>query len=223
MTPGDEHSPDEWRWALVGRVAHGVLHDLNNFLGTITTLSELLLMDAEPESEIAQDLGEIKESAWLAATTAKKLQMLGGALGKGASTEEPSTDVAAAMRDLEFLLRRLVPSGAALEIDAPDSVHLPVHRHTFDEAMLALAVEARGTLKGGATFRVEMRIDGSSGATDSGQLSVEVTAPGLGSEDGIGGRAAARLAREVGGRLEAREGVSEVGSVRVSVPYSPNA
>jgi len=223
MQDGDEPSSEEWRWALIGRVAHGVLHALNNSLATVTMLSELLRMDAAPESDLARDLKEIEESAWLAASTAKKVQQLGGALGRGVSTEPPITDVAAAVRELEFLLRRLLPSAATLEIDVPDSVKLPIHGHTLHEAVLALAVEAREALRGGGTFRVEMRVASSSDVPDGAELRVGITSDGLGSAEGAGSRAVSHLARQLGGRVEVRPGPDGSGSVWIVAPCPKDA
>lgn len=198
-----------WQWDVVGRVAHGVLHDLNNFLSTITTLSDLLLSEVPPDSTAAEDLSEIKESAWDAAKTSQSLQLFTDRLLK--SVDAPSeTDIATAVTELDFLLRRLLPSAATVEATVPESVAASVPRATFEAAVLLLAIEARDGLRKGGTF--EIRVGDAPGPF------VEIRSNGIPSNGSSGMATAAALTTGIGGRMQLEDDGKGARVVRLLLP-----
>lgn len=140
---------DEERYELVGRIAGGVAHDLNNHLSTVTTFADLLQARCDPGSSMSQDLVEIKEAGLAAAETLRRLQLF----ARPGRHAPEVLDVSEVARSMEPLVSRLL--GPAIQLDMSSKgpllrVCAPTSR--IEELLLALAGAARRSMPGGGTL-----------------------------------------------------------------------
>lgn len=142
------------RWEIVGQLTSGVAHDLNNRLSTVTTFSDLMLGDAEPDSQDAEDLAEIKQAGLDSATITRKLDLFAGGHAGGA-VDASLPDV---VRGFEKLVRRFLGSEIRLETELDDAcprVATPPIR--IEEMLIALVANARDAMVDGGTLTVRAR------------------------------------------------------------------
>jgi signal transduction histidine kinase len=166
----------------VGKLASGVAHDFNNVLGIILGFAlERHRLD-EPGADRGVD-------ALALATAMHGMEM---AARRGASvsrqllnfsrqevTHEETFDAAEALRELQPLLRQLLPAPIRLQIDAGDEP-LPIRfdRSQFELALLNLASNARDAMPDGGVLNL------TASATDASNLCIRVSDNGKGmSED----------------------------------------
>jgi signal transduction histidine kinase len=142
------------RWEIIGQLTSGVAHDLNNRLSTVTTFSDLMLGDADPESQDAEDLAEIKQAGLDSATITRKLDLFAGGHAGGA-VDASLPDV---VRGFEKLIRRFLGSEITLETELDDTsprVAAPPIR--IEEMLIALVANARDAMADGGTLTLRAR------------------------------------------------------------------
>jgi signal transduction histidine kinase len=166
----------------VGKLASGVAHDFNNVLGIILGFAlERHRLD-EPGADRSED-------ALALATAMHGMEM---AARRGASvsrqllnfsrhevTHEETFDAAEALRELQPLLRQLLPPSVRLTIAAGDA-ELPLlfDRSQFELALLNLGANARDAMPDGGT----LSLDASSVDGTRLQISVRDTGKGMSEE-----------------------------------------
>ena len=105
----DLRQPDEGllelgRLALVGRLARGIVHELNNPLFVVLALVELMARAVEPGSQESDRLAQVRESS-------SELRQLVGAIGDLAraplATEQEPVAVAEVLAEAVALIRRV--------------------------------------------------------------------------------------------------------------------
>lgn len=144
----------------VGRLASGVAHDFNNILGVVVGYTETRhqLDDTDvgiktAAYEMADALEGIELTANKGITLTRQLLCF--------SRQDPARavviDAGEAMRELEPMLRRLLPRTIALSLDIADEV-MPVFidRGHFELVALNIASNARDAMPDGGTFRVSV-------------------------------------------------------------------
>lgn len=139
------------RYEIVGQLTSGVAHDLNNRLSTVTTFSDLMLGDAEPGSQDAEDLAEIKRAGLDAAVITRKLDLFAGGYAGGA----PETSVPDVVRGFEKLIRRFIGGAITLATDLDDEcprVATPPIR--VEEVLIALVSNARDAMPEGGALTI---------------------------------------------------------------------
>ncbi|HEY0197495.1 MAG TPA: ATP-binding protein [Rhodanobacter sp.] len=162
----------------VGKLASGIAHDFNNVLGIILGFAlERHRLD-EPGADRSED-------ALALATAMHGMEM---AARRGASvsrqllnfsrlevTHEETFDAAEALRELQPLLRQLLPAPIRLNIDTSDEP-LPIRfdRSQFELALLNLASNARDAMPDGGT------LDLTAAAIDASNLCIRVRDNGRG-------------------------------------------
>jgi len=142
------------RFEIVGQLTSGVAHDLNNRLSTVTTFSDLMLADAEPGSQDAEDLAEIKNAGLQSAVITRKLDLFAGGHAGGA-TESSVSEV---VRGFEKLIRRFLGSAVQLvtELDA-ECPPVPVPPIRIEEMLIALVANARDAMAADGTLTIRVR------------------------------------------------------------------
>jgi signal transduction histidine kinase/CheY-like chemotaxis protein len=132
----------------VGRLAGGIAHDFNNLLMVISSLSELGLGSVTPDSELAADLAEIRGAADRATTLTRQLL----AFSRSKEVELCVFDVNGVVRDLERMLRRLIPGNIEFVIRLARDP-LPVHADVgqLEQVLVNLVMNARDAMPAGGT------------------------------------------------------------------------
>jgi len=138
---------------LVGNLASGIAHDLNNLLTVIVNAAELLgeqvpASDAETRSV----LNDLEESTSRAALMTTQLLTFGRTQ---ASKLEP-VDVSATLAAMGRMLPRLLGSNVSVSVSARADAWALATRTGFEQILLNLAVNARDAMPGGGRLRLEL-------------------------------------------------------------------
>ena len=204
----------------IGLVAGGLAHDFNNTLTVVLGNAALLRQALGDRPDLLRDVDGLTEAARRATILTRRLLTL----TRRDSPRVERVSPGARLRDLEPVLRRLLPSGATLDV-ADTSRETDVvlcDPRSFDLAIVGLVGGARDALAKGGTLRV---------SCDAGEflepqalvaerlVRVTIEGPGRLLDDGgawrlmtelppegpaAGGRSAYRLERLPDGRAQVR-------------------
>jgi two-component system cell cycle sensor histidine kinase/response regulator CckA len=145
----------------VGRLAGGVAHDFNNLLTAISGFTELAAAEAEPGSEVAEYLEEIRRSAERA--TALTRQLL--AFGRRAVLQPRVLDLNLVVTEIAPMLRRIIGDDVRLEVVPGQGLRRTrADRGQLEQVIVNLAANARDAMPGGGklTIATENVADGGS-------------------------------------------------------------
>jgi len=152
----------------LGRLAGGVAHDFNNLLMAVGGYGEALSRHADEQvREIAESLIGLRQRA--AGLTGHLL-----AFARKGMTQPRSMDLARAVNEMPRLLRTLIGSRVALEIDAPDPAYIHADPAQIEQVLLNLSLNARDAMPNGGLLRISCRRAG-----DRVQLCVVDTGHGM--------------------------------------------
>jgi len=136
----------------VGRLAGGVAHDFNNLLTAISGFTELANAEAEPGSELADYLAEIRSSAERATVLTRQLL----AFGRRAVLQQKVLDLNQVVAELAPMLRRIIGEDISLEVrPQPDLRRIFADRGQLDQVIVNLAANARDAMPGGGKLAIE--------------------------------------------------------------------
>ncbi len=162
------------RWEIVGQLTSGVAHDLNNRLSTVTTFSDLMLSDAAPGSQDAEDLAEIKQAGLDSAEITRKLDLFAGGHA-GGETDCAPPDV---VRGFEKLIRRFLGTSITLETELDDSCpRVPTPPIRLEEILIALVANAREAMPDGGVLTLRAVPGGHEDPPGTAVLEVADTGP----------------------------------------------
>jgi signal transduction histidine kinase len=152
----------------LGRLAGGVAHDFNNLLMAVGGYGEALSRHADERvREIAESLLGLRQRA--AGLTGHLL-----AFARKGMTQPRSMDLARAVNEMPRLLRTLIGSRVALEIDAPEPVYIHADPAQIEQVLLNLSLNARDAMPNGGLLRISCGRNG-----DRVQLCVVDTGNGM--------------------------------------------
>ena len=152
----------------LGRLAGGVAHDFNNLLMAVGGYGETLSRHADERvREIAESLVGLRQRA--AGLTGHLL-----AFARKGMTQPRSMDLARAVNEMPRLLRTLIGSRVALEIDAPEPVYIHADPAQIEQVLLNLSLNARDAMPNGGLLRISCERKG-----DRVQLCVVDTGHGM--------------------------------------------
>jgi len=138
----------------LGRLAGGVAHDFNNLLMAVGGYGEALSRHADARvREIAESLISLRQRA--AGLTGHLL-----AFARKGMTQPRSMDLARAVNEMPRLLRQLIGSRVALEIEAPEPVYIHADPAQIEQVLLNLALNARDAMPDGGLLRMSCRLAG---------------------------------------------------------------
>jgi len=141
------------RQELIGRLAAGASHDLNNVLTAIlctVELAELKLKDGDPEA-IRNELGHITDSARRASSMGRQLL----SFSRQQHTQPREVDVDELLSGLGKLLRRLLPSPIRLAVTtAPELPPVFADPAQLEQLVMNLVVNARDAMPEGGKVSV---------------------------------------------------------------------
>jgi PAS domain S-box-containing protein len=139
------------RMESVGRLAGGVAHDLNNMLSPVLALTDLMLLEAPPESGQAADLAQVKRAAERARDLTKQLL----AFGRKQVLTLKVVDLVEALRQLERLLRRTIREDVRIEVVIPERVgRVRADAGHIEQVVMNLAVNAQHAMPRGGTLTI---------------------------------------------------------------------
>ena len=211
---------------LVGNLASGVAHDLNNLLTVIVNAAELLREQVPADDDETRSLLEdLEESTSRAALMTTQLLTFGRTQ---ASKLEP-VDVSGALAVMAKMLPRLLGSTIAVTVTAQADVWALATRTGFEQIILNLAVNARDAMSGGGRLALDLRqVDGRVlfSATDTGiGMTSEVQARAFepfyttkASGTGLGLSTIRQLVTHFGGTIEVESALGKGTSFRFSFP-----
>lgn len=140
------------RMEAIGRLAGGVAHDLNNLLTVIRGHTDLISLQIDPEHEIAEDVGRIREAADRASDLARQLL----AFARRQVLAPTVVDLNAAVERLRPVLESLLSSDQVLVIGLDSATgSVRVDPSQLDQVVLNLALNGRDAMPDGGTLLIE--------------------------------------------------------------------
>ena len=135
----------------VGRLAGGVAHDFNNLLTAISGFTELASSEAEPGSEVAGYLDEIRRSSERA--TALTRQLL--AFGRRAVLAPRVLDLNKVVSEIAPMLQRIIGDDIRLEVRGdPLLRRTRTDRGQLEQVIVNLAANARDAMPNGGKLTI---------------------------------------------------------------------
>ncbi len=143
----------------IGQLAGGVAHDFNNLLTAIVSYAQIV-REAIPAADPAQaDVRQIEIAAARASALTRQLL----AFSRRQRLEPKVIELRAVVREMETMLRRLLPESVALHVETPAAGTVLADPAQIEMVVLNLAVNARDAMPsgGGIEIRVDEVEDGS--------------------------------------------------------------
>lgn len=135
----------------LGRLAGGVAHDFNNMLTVILGTVDVLKLDREADTALAEDLRSIEEAAVRAADLTAQLL----AFGRKQVLEPQVLEPNEVIRAVVPLLRRSIPENIQLDVDYADDVsNVLVDVARFEQVIVNLVVNAKDAMPEGGRLRL---------------------------------------------------------------------
>ena len=139
----------------IGRLAGGVAHDFNNVLTAILGSADLLSLMLEPDDPKWAEADAIKRAADRGAALTKRLL----AFSRPHRAAATVIDLAATVRNMEPMLRRLVLDKIAIEVTATRSeIQVRADETALNQIILNLVVNARDAMPDGGTATIDMGV-----------------------------------------------------------------
>jgi PAS domain S-box-containing protein len=135
----------------VGRLAGGVAHDFNNLLTAISTNADLALGALENQSDVREELAQIKRAAERATTLTRQLL----AFSRKQMLQPRVLDINAAVREAGNLLARLIGEDIQLvtHLDT-DTWPVVADGGQLSQVVMNLAVNARDAMPNGGVLTI---------------------------------------------------------------------
>lgn len=134
----------------VGTLAGGVAHDFNNILTSIGSMTNVLLVDAAPDSRLFEDLQLINRSV---ERGAQLTQLLLG-FSRTQELQLKRTELNRLIDETQAMLRRLLREDIRLELTLDKrALWADVDPHQITQALINLAINAQDAMPDGGTLR----------------------------------------------------------------------
>jgi CheY-like chemotaxis protein len=151
---GPDQADQGQRLAVVGRVACGILHDINNLLTPVLGFSDLLLARLHPGDALCEGLHEIKKAGQRASALADRFL----AFSRNQPAVPVLIDLNAAVADLARLFRRLLGKDSELILDLhPGPCPLRADPCQLDQVLLNLVTNGRDAMPAGGRLTLQTR------------------------------------------------------------------
>jgi signal transduction histidine kinase/ActR/RegA family two-component response regulator len=140
------------RLEALGQLAGGVAHDFNNLLTVIMTYAAILNEEAAPGSDHAKSIEEIRMASERAAALTRQLL----AFGRRQMLQPRAIDLNDTVRDVERMLRRLLPPDIVFETNLAPSLGLVMaDPGQVEQVLINLAINARDAMPEGGRLTIE--------------------------------------------------------------------
>ncbi|MGZ3481933.1 MAG: ATP-binding protein, partial [Myxococcaceae bacterium] len=169
----------------IGQLTGGVAHDFNNILSIILSYSSLILEDLGQDSQMRQDVLEIRTAGERAADLTRQLL----AFSRRQILQPRIVDLNQVLAGMEKMLRRVIGEDIDLNmLPAPEPALANVDPGQFEQVIMNLAVNARDAMPEGGNLTVEISrvelgqtyAEEHAGVTAGPHLMVAVTDSGTG-------------------------------------------
>jgi len=161
---------------LVGQLAGGVAHDFNNLLSVILANGENILAAESASWTHRKELEQMVETAMRGGALTRQLLTM----GRRDMSDNHTIDAAQITRELEPLLRGLLPENIAFEmpfLDVPSWIRGNVG--LLEQIIVNLVVNARDAMANGGSIRVWVENLGSEDAPEGVRLRITDTGSGM--------------------------------------------
>jgi signal transduction histidine kinase/putative methionine-R-sulfoxide reductase with GAF domain/CheY-like chemotaxis protein len=150
------------RLATVGQLAAGIAHDFNNILAAIIVYADLLKRDTSLTPASQERLSIIQEQVQRAASLIRQILDF----SRRSIMEQSTLDLLPFIKELDKLLRRVLPENIRLELTyQPGSYLVKADPARLQQVFMNLAVNARDASPEGGVLRFELeRIEIKAGA-----------------------------------------------------------
>lgn len=138
------------RLETLGQLAGGVAHDFNNLLTVILGYTEFLVDQAKSESMLA-DIQAISEAAQRAASMTRQLLTF----SRGHAPQLASVSLGAVVRDVEPMLRRLLPENVQIRTTYGSGQMVTADKTELEQVLMNLAINARDAMPDGGLLSIE--------------------------------------------------------------------
>ncbi len=142
------------RMEAVGQLAGGIAHDFNNLLQSILSYSEFLSDAIDPESELQEDVAEVRKAAQRAAGLTRQLQVF----SRQHVTDPVVVNLNDSIRGAEHLIRSALGDDIDLTCTTPEEPCLVLaDMAELEQMLMNLAINARDAMPCGG--QIEMKVD----------------------------------------------------------------
>ena len=167
----------------IGRLTGGIAHDFNNILTALMGHASMLEEDLEDEAQLGvllEHTGHIKTSTHRATSLVQQLLTFARRRVVDPGIIDPNETI----RQLEPMLRRLIPECIELELDlAQQPGHVFVDAHELERVLVNLVVNAKDAIDDKGTITLATGSDGATEIEAGVTISVRDTGCGLSSEE----------------------------------------
>jgi signal transduction histidine kinase/membrane-associated phospholipid phosphatase/ActR/RegA family two-component response regulator len=141
------------RLSTVGQLAAGITHDFNNIMAAILVLSDLLNMDSGISDESRERLKIIQSQIQRASSLTRQILDF----SRNSAIEKNEIDLLQFFRDLEKLLRRVLPEYVRLELEYRRADYTVLGDSTsLQQVFMNLALNARDAMSNGGSLLFEL-------------------------------------------------------------------
>ena len=143
------------RMEAVGQLAGGIAHDFNNLLQSILSYSEFLSEAIDPDSELQEDVAEVRKAAQRAAGLTRQLQVF----SRQDVTNPVVVDLNDSIRAAEHLIRSVLGDGIHLTCRTPrDPCLVLADMDELEQMLMNLALNARDAMPSGGHIMLTVEV-----------------------------------------------------------------
>ena len=167
----------------VGKLAGGVAHDFNNILTVIMGYAQLLELQSVEKPAALEAAQQINRAAERAASLTRQLL----AFSRKQALQPKVVDLNEIIRDMDKLLRRLVPRTINLQVALDAQIgFVQVDPHQMEQVVVNLVINGCDAMPGGGTLHIE-----TSGITTArgGEVVLRISDSGVGMDEATRERA----------------------------------
>ncbi len=219
----------------VGKLAGGVAHDLNNMLTPVLAYAQLTRRKLPETAREREYVDHIIASAERAAALTQQLL----AFGRRQVLEVRPIDLAASLRELDPLLRRLLPESVRFRLVAPETLPaIEADVAQLDQVWMNLVANARDAMPTGGSLELAVSEQVASTGERSIVVTVEDSGTGMekavldrifepfyttkpkGKGTGLGLATVHGIVKQHGGRIDVESVPGEGTTFRIALPIS---
>jgi two-component system cell cycle sensor histidine kinase/response regulator CckA len=138
------------RMELVGTLAGGVAHEVNNMLQVISGFADFLLRDHQLSEDATEDVREIIKATTRAATVTRQLL----AFGRRQVNRPEVLDLGVAVQNTRAVLQRLLADNQQLTQTVGEAPNVSVDPEQLQQVVINLALNARDAMADGGTLSI---------------------------------------------------------------------